>query len=127
MFEKFYRGKNVEPEGRRQGTGIGLYVVRSIVQGHGGKVGARSDGKGFGATLWIPGYPGRRARAQKGRTKVGGRAVSRILLVEDEEHLAAGLAFNLRNAGYDVEVGDRRSGRRSRRWASRASTWCCST
>lgn len=30
--------------------------------------------------------------------------MSRILLVEDEEHLAAGLAFNLRNAGYDVEV-----------------------
>jgi len=30
--------------------------------------------------------------------------VSRILLVEDEEHLAEGLAFNLRNNGYDVEV-----------------------
>lgn len=53
LFEKFYRGKNVEPEGRRQGTGIGLYVVRSIVHAHGGKVGARSDGKGFGATIWI--------------------------------------------------------------------------
>ena len=33
--------------------------------------------------------------------------MSRILLVEDEEHLAQGLAFNLRNAGYDVLlVGD---------------------
>jgi signal transduction histidine kinase len=53
LFDRFYRGRNVEPEGRRQGTGIGLYVVRSIVQAHGGKVGARSDGKGFGATLWI--------------------------------------------------------------------------
>jgi DNA-binding response OmpR family regulator len=30
--------------------------------------------------------------------------LSRILLVEDEEHLAEGLAFNLRNAGYDVEL-----------------------
>ena len=53
LFDRFYRVRNVEPEGRRQGTGIGLYVVRSIVQAHGGKVGARSDGKGFGATLWI--------------------------------------------------------------------------
>ena len=53
LFERFYRVKNVEPQGRRQGTGIGLYVVRSIVQAHGGKVGARSDGKGFGTTLWI--------------------------------------------------------------------------
>lgn len=30
--------------------------------------------------------------------------MSRILLVEDEEHLAAGLAYNLRNAGYDVAI-----------------------
>lgn len=30
--------------------------------------------------------------------------MSRILLVEDEEHLAEGLAYNLRNAGYDVDV-----------------------
>ncbi|MEM6793829.1 MAG: response regulator transcription factor [Acidobacteriota bacterium] len=30
--------------------------------------------------------------------------MSRILLVEDEEHLAQGLAFNLRNAAYDVDV-----------------------
>ncbi len=53
LFERFYRVKNVVPEGRRQGTGIGLYVVRSIVQAHGGTVGARSDGKGFGTTIWI--------------------------------------------------------------------------
>ncbi|MCA8961453.1 MAG: response regulator transcription factor [Planctomycetes bacterium] len=30
--------------------------------------------------------------------------MSRILLVEDEEDLAEGLAFNLRNSGYDVEI-----------------------
>ena len=30
--------------------------------------------------------------------------MSRILLVEDEDHLAQGLAFNLRNSGYDVEI-----------------------
>lgn len=30
--------------------------------------------------------------------------MSRILLVEDEEHLAEGLAFNLRNAAYDVDL-----------------------
>lgn len=30
--------------------------------------------------------------------------MSRILLVEDEDHLAEGLAYNLRNAGYDVDV-----------------------
>ncbi|MEE8142601.1 MAG: response regulator transcription factor [Planctomycetota bacterium] len=30
--------------------------------------------------------------------------MSRILLVEDEDHLAEGLAYNLRNTGYDVDV-----------------------
>ena len=30
--------------------------------------------------------------------------MSRLLLVEDERHLAEGLAFNLRNSGYDVDV-----------------------
>jgi len=53
LFDRFYRVKNVVAAGRRQGTGIGLYVVRSIVQAHGGKVGARSDGRGFGTTIWI--------------------------------------------------------------------------
>jgi DNA-binding response OmpR family regulator len=30
--------------------------------------------------------------------------MSAILLVEDERHLAEGLAFNLRNSGYDVQI-----------------------
>lgn len=32
--------------------------------------------------------------------------MSHILLVEDEAHLAEGLAYNLRNAGYDVDMTD---------------------
>ena len=30
--------------------------------------------------------------------------MSRVLLVEDDEHLAEGMAFNLRNSGYEVET-----------------------
>ena len=30
--------------------------------------------------------------------------MSRVLLVEDDEHLAEGIAFNLRNSGYEVET-----------------------
>ena len=32
--------------------------------------------------------------------------MSRVLIVEDEEHLATGLRFNLEAEGYDVEVVD---------------------
>ena len=32
--------------------------------------------------------------------------MSRILIVEDEQHLADGLRFNLEAEGYDIEVVD---------------------
>ncbi|MEL7060463.1 MAG: HAMP domain-containing sensor histidine kinase [Acidobacteriota bacterium] len=52
LFERFYSSR--ESGGRQhRGTGIGLYVVRSIVAAHEGRVGARSDGLGHGTTLWI--------------------------------------------------------------------------
>ena len=43
--------------------------------------------------------------------------MSLILLVEDEEHLAEGLAFNLRNAGYDVDIAS--TGEEALEWVER--------
>ncbi|MEM9592691.1 MAG: HAMP domain-containing sensor histidine kinase [Acidobacteriota bacterium] len=53
LFERFYRIEGTDPSRKRQGTGIGLYVVRSIVQAHGGRYGALSAGPGKGTTMWI--------------------------------------------------------------------------
>lgn len=54
VFEGFYTTK---PEG----TGLGLYVVRDIVQGHGGRVTLRSaPGRGTSVSLHLP-LPGRSA------------------------------------------------------------------
>ena len=60
--------------------------------------------------------------------------MSRILIVEDEDHLATGIKFNLEIEGYEVEVIGRRrarpraAGRRPRRTARpRPSTSCSST
>src|SRR5258706_7272227 len=51
VFHRFYRvpgrGKQVK------GTGLGLYIVRSIAVKHGGRVHAESDGEGKGATFTI--------------------------------------------------------------------------
>jgi signal transduction histidine kinase len=43
-----------------KGTGLGLYIVRSIVRAHGGKVFAHSEGEGRGATftLELPRFAG---------------------------------------------------------------------
>jgi two-component system sensor histidine kinase SenX3 len=47
-FHRFqWRGSKVK------GTGLGLYIVRSIVKQHGGRVSAASDGEGRGSTFTI--------------------------------------------------------------------------
>ncbi len=53
LFDRFYRSDTPAPGRRRKGTGIGLYVVRSIVEAHGGRVKAFSDGPGNGTTISI--------------------------------------------------------------------------
>jgi signal transduction histidine kinase len=52
IFEKFYR---IGDELRRSmpGTGLGLYIVRRLVELSGGTIAARSDGTGKGATVTI--------------------------------------------------------------------------
>ena len=42
LFERFYRAP--ETQGLAEGTGLGLLIVRKVVEGHGGRVSARSDG-----------------------------------------------------------------------------------
>jgi two-component system sensor histidine kinase SenX3 len=52
IFKRFYRapGKLV---GRIKGTGLGLFIVSSIVKKHGGRVFAESEGEGSGSTFTI--------------------------------------------------------------------------
>jgi K+-sensing histidine kinase KdpD len=51
LFEKFYRINDPELH-NVAGTGIGLYLVRQVVEGHGGRVGVESE-PGQGATFEI--------------------------------------------------------------------------
>ncbi len=51
IFRRFYR---VElPNERVRGTGLGLYIVQSVIEGSGGTVRAESDGPGTGTTFTL--------------------------------------------------------------------------
>lgn len=51
IFNRFYR---FQTRGLKvKGTGLGLYIVRSIVKQHGGRVFAASEGEGQGATFTV--------------------------------------------------------------------------
>lgn len=52
IFERFYRAPEEEIRSQR-GTGLGLYVVSSLVRSLGGKIEARSPGRGRGTTMRI--------------------------------------------------------------------------
>jgi two-component system, OmpR family, sensor histidine kinase SenX3 len=52
IFNRFYR-IGAEARRRHPGTGLGLYIVRSVVKGHGGTVAAESPGPDRGSTFTV--------------------------------------------------------------------------
>ncbi len=107
VFDLFVQG----PEMRaytRGGLGIGLTLVRRLVEMHGGTVEARSDGPGQGSEFIIR-LPLRTAapRAANGHSAVDGLASlpkRRILVVDDNVDAADALAELLRDYGHEVRA-----------------------
>jgi Signal transduction histidine kinase len=107
IFELF--AQTDRPLDRAQGgLGIGLTVVKSLAELHGGSVEARSDGEGKGAEILLR-LPAAAAAAQIGNVSQSDardahRRPRRILVVEDNRDAAEVLATYLRTCGHTVRV-----------------------
>lgn len=52
VFKRFYRVSNLSTQ-EKKGTGLGLFIVQSIIKRHGGKIWADSNGEGKGSTFVV--------------------------------------------------------------------------
>jgi signal transduction histidine kinase len=52
IFKRFYRVSNSTTQ-EKKGTGLGLFIVKSIIEKHGGKITADSKGEGKGSTFIV--------------------------------------------------------------------------
>ncbi|TMA76399.1 MAG: response regulator [Deltaproteobacteria bacterium] len=106
VFDLFVQGRQPVDRGDG-GLGIGLALVRSLVQLHGGSVSAQSSGSGKGSvfTVRLPAPERVEPAASAGHRRSSVRRTSRgrrILLVDDNEDALEMLAELLRAAGHNV-------------------------
>ncbi len=116
IYDAFAQGDHATPGGAHRfgGLGLGLTISKTLIELHGGRLIARSEGPGKGATFTVelpllagdgevvarPSLPtiGSKAPFSAGRLR------RKVLLVEDHDPSRAALAILLKSRHYDVSL-----------------------
>jgi PAS domain S-box-containing protein len=108
VFEMFSQGERTF-ERTGGGLGLGLSLVKGLLDLHGGRIEARSDGVGKGSEfiVTLPAAIAARANpppAARVPALVRGRKVSRVLVADDLADITNGLAIVMRHFGFEVHT-----------------------
>jgi signal transduction histidine kinase len=107
VFEVFSQADNQSLDRSRGGLGVGLAVVKGLVEMHGGEVEAHSEGPGKGAefSIRLPLETAAGAPAEAAaRAAVASNGARRILVVEDNPDAAATMRDFLELSGHEVQL-----------------------
>jgi two-component system CheB/CheR fusion protein len=108
VFELFVQGER-SLDRSHGGLGIGLTLVRRLVELHGGTVQAASDGPGSGSTFTVhfPSIPAPDAKLDEQVAAIAAvPRPRRVLVVEDNEDAREALTILLTNDGHEVQTAN---------------------
>jgi PAS domain S-box-containing protein len=109
LFEMFTRAAGIASQSMA-GLGIGLSLVRTIVDMHGGTIEAKSEGLGKGSVFEVrlPRHAHREnalaARTHRSLEKIGNSSARVVVIVDDNRYTADCLAAALAMVGHKVQA-----------------------
>ncbi len=108
IFEPFTRGHMVRDSYGEASLGIGLALVRQLVELHGGRISVKSGGAGMGSefTVRLPliAPQGSQAVTSEPKSKAATQRAQSIVIVEDNPVVATSMKMALEQAGHRVHV-----------------------